>query len=150
STGLGAVFLLRLTHSLTLLFLGICAEGLALLRSLFNGFCTIAHLPFRSGDPEADDAAEKPFTLDGRVSAGRRNRATRGPVPRVEDDEPDEEDNREVGEVKILRRGGPEKKKSEKKRSDKRKQPQEEFELPSVEFLVRGEVSASSAPKDKE
>ena len=155
STGLGAVYLFRFFHALSVSLLEICTEGLVLSRSIVKGFFAFIPLPFRSSsDSDSADGAEKPFTLDGRAAVlpKRRVRAARPEHAEIDiDDEDEVDDRREIGEVKILRRGaGDDKKKVEKKKPAAKKNAREEFQRPSVEFLVRGEVSASSAPKDKE
>ncbi|MFN8389164.1 MAG: DNA translocase FtsK 4TM domain-containing protein [Bdellovibrionota bacterium] len=180
STGISAAALLHGGRAVAELLLQLCGEGLVMLRSLVSGFGGVLSFPLRNRSERLErrralpeKSIELPFTLDGEtdeIEAEAKPVPVKSrkklPVPRIEeledgDEHPAEEDSAAAGNVLILRRDSVEERKNaEKKRllaaSAREKEKTKlsprakEFQLPVPDFLVRGESSPTTAPKDTE
>lgn len=167
STGVGALSLLKALRSLGALLLGLVVDALHLLRSSGSGMLSVLYrrrVERKEGPTQLEDTLDADLFTDEPVRKVRPKKAALpAPVPLVEDDDPALE-LLEDAPVRILRNGAaPEtpdgKKKKKEKDSPKETAkesvalpaaPAREFELPSPEFLVRGESTPQSAPKDQE
>ena len=167
STGIGAEYLFRGLQAVFGTLIALLSEGLMMLKSIATGVLRIVVSPYRKRRAKADsartDELEKPYTLDGSNQPAWARRKSVRRLPPVDLDDSEEFSASELhapktqSNVLILRRSGVE----ELKRTDSRrgaapsrmvstKAKLRVFPLPSPEFLVRGESSLHSSPKDQE